>query len=324
MQDWHKMFIYKDGELFNKATGKPVKEIINGFHQAAAVISASFEKTNSSKVAITYRCDKIIFEMHHGIEVYAPNLKHLDGNNLNDRIENLSLPELDTHPLDVPELKKMVKRSDLMYVPRFGSTVSRISIGVLESRYLPLYTKYAMDRKCVIRGNPRVLLKNLNWLKAGNDIPRGFQVNNIDGDYRRCDLDNLELAPIGTPLKGMFGLHKHWFVKNGLLFNRNAFRSTRMPNGKIWVYYDTPDEALTTYSCIITNPVAPYDHSMRAIYPFMHNQVVIGSDSVTTKDDLIEHLTTGGSLKLSPLSSDIRKHISQIHESKFNTFLSEV
>ena len=79
----HKLFEYKDGILYWKE------------HKAMNKVKAGSEagtKKSDGRIVISidykmYKAHRLIFLYHHG---YLPNLiDHIDGNNLNNRIENL-------------------------------------------------------------------------------------------------------------------------------------------------------------------------------------------------------------------------------------------
>jgi hypothetical protein len=305
MQDWNSLFIYQDGILLSRSSGKPVSSIHKGYNQVSSKISATFDSSASKKVNLFYRCDKIIFEMHMGIEIYAPNLKHLDGNHLNDRIENLYLPELDLHPLSNKEFKQFVSKPGLSYSERLSTTTFSVSFGSL-SREVAFYTKFALGRKSIVRGHPRVELKNLNWIISGRNIPKGFQLNQIDGDFRRCDIDNLELVPVGTPLPPMLGMHADWFVKNGILYHRTARRSSLNNRGRMWVDY-SDENPLITYSSIMPSltELDPFDHCQRGLFPYPFSVTPISATRAITSKNLIEHLEHGAELEIHHTSSGI-------------------
>lgn len=71
----NKIFVYKNGVLFWKKNQKPITNI-----EPTGYIRVGFNKKQ-------YKVHRLIFLMHHG---YLPEfLDHIDGNKLNNKIENL-------------------------------------------------------------------------------------------------------------------------------------------------------------------------------------------------------------------------------------------
>lgn len=75
------LFEYRDGELY---------WAVNKGHIRAGAIAGTVNSTGRKQVAINrklYKVHRIIYAMHHG--AVPPCIDHIDGNPLNNRIENL-------------------------------------------------------------------------------------------------------------------------------------------------------------------------------------------------------------------------------------------
>jgi len=101
--NWHDYFTYCDGEIYWK--NRPRNEFMTDRSHSAtnsnfegklagSIVSSKHSVTKYRQVVVkgcTEKCHRIIWEMHHGKIAKGMIIDHVDGNGLNNKIENLRL-----------------------------------------------------------------------------------------------------------------------------------------------------------------------------------------------------------------------------------------
>ena len=83
--DWNKIFEYRDGEIYWKI--KPLGKVQVG--DRAGTVTQGYRKCKYKQMQL--RVHRIIWEMHRGKIRKGLFIDHIDGNGLNNKIENLRL-----------------------------------------------------------------------------------------------------------------------------------------------------------------------------------------------------------------------------------------
>lgn len=101
--NWNLFFFYKDGDIFWKSrprsdfrSDKSWKSTNANFagKRAGAVVTSSKSATSYRQVEVfgkAFKCHRVIWEMHNGGIEKGFYIDHIDGNGLNNKIENLRL-----------------------------------------------------------------------------------------------------------------------------------------------------------------------------------------------------------------------------------------